>query len=70
MNTNFYIELQEWTYEEDLGGIYFLRNDIGQVLAEHLSSNKEWALVDLVKDYNLKYSRKITYDDATVLAKI
>ena len=70
MDNKLYLELQDWTYEKDLGGVYYLRNGLGQILAEHFSTNKSYAIMDLIKEYRRRHERSITEKDIVVLAKV
>jgi hypothetical protein len=70
MDKKVYLELQDWTYEDGLGGVYYLRNSLGQILAEHFSTNKSYAMGDLIKDYERRYQRNINKKDIVVLAEV
>lgn len=70
MDKKVYLELQDWTYEDGLGGVYYLRNSLGQILAEHFSTNKGYAMSDLIKEYNRLHQRNIDQKDIVVLAEV
>ena len=70
MDKKVYLELQDWTYEDGLGGVYYLRNSFGQILAEHFSTNKSYAMSDLIKEYKRLHQRNIDQKDIVVLAEV